>query len=72
MILTLETGGFDLALNVTIVLPTNPLIKCASHPKSLLVSKRSNAEPDNRDISRMNKNASAQLVGGRGLPFLEI
>ena len=31
--LTLEIGGFELALAITIVLQANRLIKCTSHPK---------------------------------------
>ena len=31
--LTLEIGGFELALAITIVLQANQLIKCTSHPK---------------------------------------
>ena len=30
--LTLETGGFELALTITLVLQANRLTKCASHP----------------------------------------
>ena len=32
--LTLETGGFELALTTTLVLQANRLTKCASHPKA--------------------------------------
>ena len=39
--LTLETGGFELASTITLVIQTNRLTKCASHPKSLfLIRKR--------------------------------
>ena len=31
--LTLETGGFELASTITLVLQTNRLTKCASHPE---------------------------------------
>ena len=31
--LTLETGGFELALTITLVLQANQLTKCASEPK---------------------------------------
>ena len=31
--LTLETGGFELASSITLVLQKNQLTKCASHPK---------------------------------------
>ena len=34
-----ETGGFELASTITLVLQANRLTKCASHPKSHLVSK---------------------------------
>ena len=30
--LTLETGGFELASTITLVLQANQLTKCASHP----------------------------------------
>ena len=35
--LTLETGGFELASTITIVLQANQLTKCASHPNISLV-----------------------------------
>ena len=31
--LTLETGGFELASTITLVLQANRVTKCASHPK---------------------------------------
>ena len=31
--LTLETGGFELASTITLVLQANRLTKCASHPE---------------------------------------
>ena len=31
--LTLETGGFELTLTITLVLQANQLTKCASEPK---------------------------------------
>ena len=34
-ILTLETGGFELASTITLALQANRLTKCASHPKCL-------------------------------------
>ena len=32
--LTLETGGFELALTITLVLQANRLAKCASHSEN--------------------------------------
>ena len=34
--LTLETGGFELASSITLVLQANRLTKCASHAKGAL------------------------------------
>ena len=34
--LTLETGEFELASSITLVLQANRLTKCASHPKGIL------------------------------------
>ena len=35
--LTLETGGFELASTITLVLQANQLTKCTSHPKVVIV-----------------------------------
>ena len=35
--LTLETGGFELASTITLVLQANQLTKCASHPQIIFL-----------------------------------
>ena len=45
--LTLETGGFELASTITLVLQANRLTKCASHPKLGYKLSREDTQPEN-------------------------
>ena len=49
--LTLETGGFELASTITLVLQANQLTKCASHPK-----------PGSQNIAVCEKQGSATRI----------